>query len=163
MEDVELYGMPGHLIRRAHQISTAIFAAECAAYDLTSVQYAAMVMIGRHAALDATRLSSLIAFDRSTIGGVLDRLEGKGWIKREPSPGDRRAKRLCLTASGEELLDNVRPAVHRVQERLLEPLSVRDRRAIVRLLAKLTDVHNELLSAPLRSREASSSVVQGDD
>ena len=32
------YEMPGHLIRRAHQISIALFTEECAAFDLTSVQ-----------------------------------------------------------------------------------------------------------------------------
>ena len=42
-----LLDMPGHLIRRAQQISTALFAEECAAFDLTSVQYAALAAIRR--------------------------------------------------------------------------------------------------------------------
>ena len=148
-----IYQMPGHLIRRLHQISTALFGAECAAFDLTSVQYAALVMIGRQADLDATRLSALIAFDRSTIGGVLDRLEAKGWVLREPSPDDRRVKLLRLTRKGKLLLDRVQPAVLRVQERLLEPLSPADRTTIVRLLTELADSHNDILSAPLRLDE----------
>ena len=146
----DIYEMPGHLIRRLHQISTALFSAECAAFDLTSVQYAALVMIGRQSGLDATRLSALIAFDRSTIGGVLDRLEAKEWVLREPSPDDRRVKLLRLTSAGRALLDRVEPAVLRVQERLLEPLSPGDRATIVRLLGELTHVHNDILSAPLR-------------
>ena len=75
-----LCDMPGHLIRRAHQISTALFAEECAGFDLTPVQYAALVAIKANPEVDATRLSALIAFDRSTIGGVLERLEAKGWV-----------------------------------------------------------------------------------
>jgi DNA-binding MarR family transcriptional regulator len=146
----DIYAMPGHLIRRLHQISTALFSAECAAFDLTSVQYAALVMIGRHSNLDATRLSALIAFDRSTIGGVLDRLEAKEWVVREPSPDDRRVKLLRLTPIGRALLDRVEPAVLRVQERLLEPLSPADRTTIVRLLGQLALMHNDILSAPLR-------------
>jgi DNA-binding MarR family transcriptional regulator len=146
----DIYRMPGHLIRRLHQISTALFGDECAAFDLTSVQYAALVMIGRQPNLDATRLSYLIAFDRSTIGGVLDRLEAKGWVLREPSPDDRRVKLLRLTQMGSGLLDRVQPAVLRVQERLLAPLSPTDRTTMVRLLGTLTQVHNDMLSAPLR-------------
>ncbi len=142
MQPTDLYDMPGHLIRRLHQISTALFSAECAAFDLTSVQYAALVMIGGHSNLDATRLSELIAFDRSTIGGVLDRLEAKEWVAREPSPYDRRIKILRLTPIGRALLDRVQPAVLRVQARLLEPLSPADRTSIVRLLAELTQTHN---------------------
>src|SRR4051794_41918335 len=99
-----LYSMPGHLIRRAHQISSALFAEECGEFDLTSVQYAALVAIRDNPDVDATRLSALIAFDRSTIGDVLERLEGKGWIKRHPSPTDRRVKLLRLSPTGEDLL-----------------------------------------------------------
>jgi len=70
--------LPGHLVRRVHQVATAYFAEECGA-DLTAVQYAALVAIGAHPGIDATRLSEIIFFDRSTIGDVLDRMEGKGW------------------------------------------------------------------------------------
>ena len=63
----DLHSKPGHLIRRAHQISSALFAEECDGFDLTSVQYAALVAIRTHPGLDATRLSGLIAFDRSKL------------------------------------------------------------------------------------------------
>lgn len=146
-----IYAMPGHLIRRAHQISTAIFAEECAAFDLTAIQYAALSAIHTHADLDATRLSGVIAFDRTTIGGVLDRLENKGWIKREPSLTDRRIKLLRSTPAGAKLLDNVEGAVARVQKRLLEPLLEEDRETFLSLLERITDTHNELTSAPLNA------------
>jgi DNA-binding MarR family transcriptional regulator len=146
-----LYDMPGHLIRRAHQISTALFAEECAGFDLTSVQYAALVAIKANPEVDATRLSALIAFDRSTIGGVLERLEAKGWVLRSPSPTDRRVKLLRLTLEGGRLLRQVEPAVRRVQQRLLEPLAPADRATMLHLLAQLAAVHNEVTSVPLRS------------
>ena len=146
-----LYEMPGHLIRRAHQISTAIFAEECAEFDLTSVQYAALSAIEANPDVDATWLSSLIAFDRSTIGDVLERLEAKGWIRREPSPADRRVKLVRLTRDGARLLREVEPAVRRVQERLLAPLAPRDRATMLRLLTQLASVHNDVTSAPQRS------------
>ncbi len=82
----DFHDMPGHLIRRAHQISTAQFAEECAGFDLTSVQYAALVAIKANPDVDATRLSALIAFDRSTIGGVLERLEAKGFVSHSRRP-----------------------------------------------------------------------------
>lgn len=146
----ELYTMPGHLIRRAQQISTAIFAEECAGFDLTSVQYAALSTVEANPGVDATRLSALIAFDRSTIGDVLERLEAKGWIARDPSPGDRRIKLLRITPAGTALLREVEPAVRRVQERLLAPLAPRDRATMLRLLGRLADVHNDVTPAPLR-------------
>jgi DNA-binding MarR family transcriptional regulator len=151
----DVYTMPGHLIRRAQQISSALFAEECAAFDLTSVQFAALMAIRANPGVDATRLSQLIAFDRSTIGGVLDRLEGKGWIERGPSPGDRRIKLIGLTAEGAALLEQVKPAVERVQQRILSPLAPEDRSTMLRLLGILTAVHNEVTSAPLSIPEPS--------
>ena len=145
------YEMPGHIIRRLHQISTAIFAEECAEFDLTPVQYAALEAIEANPDVDATRLSSLIAFDRSTIGDVLERLETKGWILRAPSPTDRRVKLVRLTRDGARLLHEVEPAVRRVQDRLLAPLAPRDRATVLRLLTQLASHHNDVTSAPQRS------------
>lgn len=146
-----LYAMPGHLIRRVQQASTALFAEECAGFDLTSVQYAALVAIRENPGVDATRLSHLIAFDRSTLGGVLERLEGKGWVLRSSSPADRRVKLLRLTLEGERLLRQAEPAVRRVQQRLLEPLTPADRAAMLRLLARLAAVHNDITPVPMRA------------
>lgn len=146
----DLYAMPGHLIRRAQQISGALFAEEVGAHDLTSVQFAALYAIRENPEVDATRLSALIAFDRSTLGGVLERLEAKGWIERAHAEGDRRAKRLRLTPESEALLRRVEPAVRRVQDRILAPLSPADRATFMRLLAQLAEVHNEVTPAPLR-------------
>ena len=149
----DLYSKPGHLIRRAHQISSALFAEECGAFDLTSVQYAALVAIGANPGVDATRLSTLIAFDRSTLGDVLERLEAKGWVARRPSPSDRRVKLLDLTPGGHQVLEEVEAAVERVQERLLAPLTPEQRTTLVRLLAQLVNLHDDIALSPLRAAE----------
>jgi DNA-binding MarR family transcriptional regulator len=129
--------MPGHLIRRAQQISTALFTEECSRFDLTSVQFAALFVLRAAGQLDATRLAELIAFDRSTIGDVVERLESKGWITRTGSSGDKRVKLIRLTSDGKRLLRRVEPAVKRVQERLLEPFSSSERAILLTLLKRL--------------------------
>ncbi|SLN24222.1 MarR family winged helix-turn-helix transcriptional regulator [Oceanibacterium hippocampi] len=146
----DLYGMPGHLIRRAQQIAVAIFLKACATVDLTPVQYAALVAIRSTPALDATRLSALVAFDRSTLGNVLDRLEGKGLIARGPSPDDRRIKRIALTPAGAQLLDRAEPLVAEAQARILEPFSDGEAALFMRLMTRFVDSHNAASRAPLR-------------
>jgi DNA-binding MarR family transcriptional regulator len=137
--------MPGHLVRRVYQISTALFAQECADVELTPVQYAALLAIRSHPRIDATRLSQVIYFDRSTIGDVLDRLEARGWIMRQPSPADRRVKLLTIAPEGRNVLRQVEPGVRRVQQRLLAPLAANDAHTLVRLLAQLADEHDDVL------------------
>src|SRR5450631_4809644 len=92
-----VYTKPGYLFRRMQQIAVSIFVEECRACDLTPVQFAALVAIHTHPGIDATRLSAVIAFDRSTLGNVIERLEAKDHVERKPSRGDKRVKLLCLT------------------------------------------------------------------
>src|ERR1700752_2600968 len=89
-----VYGKPGYLFRRMQQIAVAIFVEECREFDLTPVQYASLVAIRTHPGIDATRLSAVIAFDRSTLGNVIERLEVKGLIERKPASHDKRVKLL---------------------------------------------------------------------
>jgi len=146
----EVYAKPGHLIRRAQQIAVAIFMEECAELDLTPVQYAALVAVREHPRIDATRLAALIAFDRSTIGSVIERLEAKGWIAREASAEDKRVKLLSITADGRRLLKRAQRHVERAQARMLEPLAVGDRRLLLALLEQMVRANNEASRAPQR-------------
>ena len=134
--------LPGHLIRRVHQASTAYFAQECGG-DLTAVQYAALVAIGAHPGIDATRLSRVIYFDRSTIGDVLDRIETKGWIVRQSPDSDRRIKTLMLSPAGQDVLRQVAPGIRRVQERLLAPLTAAEAKTLIRLLTRIADAGDD--------------------
>src|SRR6516165_2510896 len=106
-----VYTKPGYLFRRMQQIAVAIFVEECSEFDLTPVQYAALVAIRTHPGIDATRLSAVIAFDRSTLGNVIERLEAKGLIERKPAAQDKRVKLLYLTRQGATLLRDIIPAV----------------------------------------------------
>jgi DNA-binding MarR family transcriptional regulator len=131
----------GHQVRRCHQIAVALFTEEVAGYDLTPVQYAALTTIAEHPDLDATRLSRLVAFDKSTLGSVLDRLEAKGLIAREHRSADKRSKRLRLTEHGARLLEETAAAVERSQRRFIDVLSDDEQRELQHLLGKLIALH----------------------
>jgi len=149
-----VYTAPGYLFRRMQQIAVALFVEECKEYDLTPVQYASMVAIHTHPGIDATRLSAVIAFDRSTLGSVLERLQTKSLIERRPAPEDKRVKLLYLTKSGVALLRDIKPSVERAQARMLQPLEPADRKRLLALLTQLVDLNNEASRVPLRAEEA---------
>jgi DNA-binding MarR family transcriptional regulator len=149
-----VYTAPGYLFRRMQQIAVAIFMEECKAFDLTPVQYAALIAIRTHPGIDATRLSAVIAFDRSTLGSVIERLEAKGHIERKPSREDKRVKLLHLTRAGASVLRDIMPSVDRAQARMLEPLKPADRKTLLVLLAQLVDLNNEASRVPLRAEDA---------
>ena len=149
-----VYAAPGYLFRRMQQIAVSIFMEECKAFDLTPVQYAALIAIHTHPGIDATRLSAVIAFDRSTLGSVIERLQAKDFVERRPAPEDKRIKLLYLTKSGAAILRDIIPAVERAQARMLEPLKPADRKALMGLLVQLVDLNNEASRVPLRAEDA---------
>jgi DNA-binding MarR family transcriptional regulator len=146
----DLQSKPGHLIRRAQQIAVAIFIEECMQHDLTPVQYAALVAIREHPGIDATRLSALIAFDRSTLGNVLERLEARGLIARYSAPEDKRIKLLKLSPQGRTLVKRAESAVERTQDRILAPLQPQDRKTLLKLLGQLVELNNDASRVPQR-------------
>ncbi|MBK5958254.1 transcriptional regulator [Rhodoplanes elegans] len=150
MEDPK--NMPGHLARRFQQIAVACFVAEVekAGFDLTPVQYAALAAIAAQPGIDQIGLAGLIAYDRTTIGGVVDRLVQKGFVVREESPIDRRARVLTLTPAGKTTLRAIGPAVAAAQRTMLRGLGAQERRDLVRLLQKAVAGGNALSRAPRR-------------
>ena len=145
---VDLESLPGHYIRRMHQIAVAIFLQETEAHGLTPVQYAAMQTVANLPGVDQRTLARTIGFDTSTIGGVIDRLEARGLLRRNASPQDRRVRLLTLTDAGSALLATAIPSMLRAQERMLEPLPKSERAEFMRLLRILVTANNELSRAP---------------
>jgi DNA-binding MarR family transcriptional regulator len=130
--------MAGHLIRRLHQQSTLVFVqrTQAAGYDLTPVQYAALEAIYENPGIDQARVAEMIGYDRATIGGVIERLEKKGWLKRVVSEQDRRARQLSLTPKGNKIRQALEPIVEDLQKDILQPLSAEDRKRFVELARK---------------------------
>lgn len=131
--------MAGHLIRRLHQQSTQVFVqrTQAAGFDLTPVQFAALDAIHAHPAVDQARVAEVIAYDRATIGGVIERLENKGWIRRVVSDRDRRARELSLTSEGKRVLAALLPIVIDVQDEILQPLGGADRARFLKLVHQI--------------------------
>lgn len=127
--------MAGHLIRRLHQLSTQVFVQRtlAAGYDLTPVQFAALDAIQANPATDQASVAEAIAYDRATIGGVIERLEQKGWVRRVVSERDRRARQLSLTPQGKRVFSALVPIVKDLQEEILHALNEAERARFLKL------------------------------
>lgn len=145
-----IFEMPGHLIRRLHQISISVFADRMKAlgHDVTPLQFAAMSVLSKHPDIDQATLSGLIANDRPTTGGVIERLEKKNLLKRSRSAEDRRAKVVSLTPEGQKLLEELLPEVQRFQSKILPGLTDEEREQFIRLASKVAEAGNDLSRAP---------------
>lgn len=85
-----------------HQAAVALFTEEVGELKLTPVQYAALQTICNTPGIDQTTLAKAIAFDTSTINGVIDRLEARGLLsERNASATDKRVRLINSTAQGQ--------------------------------------------------------------
>lgn len=143
---------PGHLARRFQQIAVAIFHAEveAAGYDLTPVQYAALSAVADHSDIDQATLAGLIAYDRTTITGVVDRLAQKGLVVRVINERDRRARELQITKEGRRVLAGIEPAVQSAQRIMLRGLTQGEAATFMKLMRKAIAAGNDLSRAPQR-------------
>lgn len=146
----DLQHLPGHLIRRAQQIAVSIFIDEAGDIDITPMQYSVLAVLRATPGVDQITLAHRAALDRSTIGGLAERLEDKGWIRRVTSEEDRRQKLLWVTDEGLAILDRMAPIVQRTQERILAPLTPREADRFMALLGKVVDANNEISRAPFK-------------
>jgi DNA-binding MarR family transcriptional regulator len=145
---VDLESLPGHQIRRLHQIAVAIFLQETETHGVTPVQYAALQALSNTPGIDQRTLARSIGFDTSTIAGVVDRLEARGLLVRNTTTEDRRVRLLTLTAQGLTLLAALAPSMQRAQTRMLAPLPPRERADFMRMLGVLVTANNAMSRAP---------------
>jgi DNA-binding MarR family transcriptional regulator len=137
----DYHAAPGHLIRRMHQLSVAVFTETTADFDITPVQFAMLNALIEEPGEDQVTLAGKVAFDAATSGAVIARLEAKGLLRRDTDPRDKRRKLLTATAEGEKMALAMKSAVTEVQNLILQPLTTQEAQQLTHLLSKLVAGH----------------------
>ena len=145
----ELYSRPGFLLRRAHQISVAVFLEEAGALGVTTSQYGAMLVLSQVEGLDIIGLGRRLGADRSTSALVVSKLEAAGWVKAATSELDRRRKVLSLTDAGREALEALTGPAVLARERLLSAFTPDEARVFLKLLDKFVSTFNGAIRTPI--------------
>ena len=127
----------GHLIRRAHQVHTALWTAQFHG-DLTGPQYAVLSALAGTSGLDQRSAGRMASLDKSTTADVVARLLRNGWISRAPDSNDARRKVVVLSKAARAALREVTPLALDVQKSLLEPLTPTMRPRFVTLLSRVS-------------------------
>ena len=131
-------GDPWELLVRLFFAQRATLPPLAAELQLSPAQCHVLHLIEPDRPIPMGELAETLACDASNVTGLVDRLESRGLVRRRPSAGDRRVKVLVLTPTGSRLrtllLDRMTapPAA-------LERLSLREQRALVRILTRLLE------------------------
>jgi DNA-binding MarR family transcriptional regulator len=112
--------------------------AMCEEGQLTPPQVHAVVWLGRDGLLTMGELARLVGITEKTITGLVDRLEEAGYLERVRDQGDRRVVRARLTPKGEGAYRELDGHLREKLTRLLGLLDAADRKALYRIVEKLS-------------------------
>jgi DNA-binding MarR family transcriptional regulator len=132
-----LLDLLGYHLRRAQSAVFQDFAASMNGAELTPGQFGVLALIEANAGLSQTRLAQILGIDRSTLVGVIDKLERQGLVERAARPNDRRSHALKLSRGGEARFQNLARLVRRHESRIARRLSPRERDTLIALLQRI--------------------------
>ncbi len=106
---------------------------------LTVTQWQALrVLLHKPCVMHADLIKHL-DIEAPSVTSLVNGMERKGWVRRERSADDARAKRLFLTARGKRLIEGLRAASASIEERLALSMSEEDRATLKRLLQSVIE------------------------
>jgi DNA-binding MarR family transcriptional regulator len=108
--------------------------------NLTAPQLVCLLSLAEHGPSTASAVSDRVHLSRSTLVGILDRLEEQGFIVRERSRSDRRQVYLDLTERGREVAQSAPSPLQDKLARALGALDDAGREALARSLEQVVDM-----------------------
>ena len=131
-------GEPWELLARLFFTQRASLPPLAAELELSPAQCHVLHLIEPDRPVPMGRLAETLACDASNVTGLVDRLESRGLVRRRPSDEDRRVKVLVLTATGSRLRALLLERMT-APPATLQRLSLREQRALVRILRRLLE------------------------
>lgn len=130
----------GFLIRRAQQVHLAVWAEE-AGPGLSNVQFGVLNVLHRTGGASQRELCDALDLDRSTVAGLVSRLEARSLVERARTSADRRRNLVRLTDAGDAELRRVVPHAAQVDASLTAGLTAQEKVTLRQLLTRILDAH----------------------
>jgi len=99
----------GFLIHDVSRLRRTVVDKALKPMGVTRSQWWVLANLSRHdgEGMMQTELAKVMDVGKVTLGGLIDRLEASGLVKRQADPKDRRAKRVVTTPKGVKLLSEI--------------------------------------------------------
>lgn len=134
---------PLHLLHRASQCASEVFAAELGVGDLTPRQYAVLLTVSMNEGASQTHLVERTGIDRSTLADIVRRMLKKGLLQRRRTKEDARAYAVKLTEEGWRVLKSAEPLTRKVDDRILSALPSSQRERLLQDLNSIVQILGE--------------------
>jgi DNA-binding MarR family transcriptional regulator len=136
-----LRSLPSWLLKQAARPAQRLGAEALRSVDAQRSHVSVLAALDEFGPASQADLGRRCAIDRSDMVALINDLSGRGLVRREPDPADRRRNVITITGDGRDRLGALQVVLTDVQDRLLAPLSSDERRQLVRLLTQIVDHH----------------------
>ena len=103
--------------------------------------FAVLAALEEFGSLSQADIGRRLGMDRNDVNGILNRLESRQQVSRQPDPTDRRCNIVTVTEAGRGHLAELQRHTDAVQDELLAGLDEAERRRLQQLLTKLLSSH----------------------
>jgi MarR family transcriptional regulator for hemolysin len=104
---------------------------------LTRAQWLVLTRLHRRPGASQSELAEMMEVEKATAGRMIDRLEAKGWVERRAQNGDRRVKRVHLTAEAESVHKRIWRMAELTLDDALTNFSAQEGKQLRALLARV--------------------------
>ena len=125
------------LLARANAIALAAGNAALAEHGLKARSFSVLVLASGDARPSQRDLAEFLRLDPSQVVSLVDDLQSRGLVERQPDPSDRRANVVVATDAGRTLAAAAREAARVAEERVHAQLSEDERELLTGLLRRL--------------------------
>ncbi len=132
-----LEGLVGYNARRAYLVVRELFVKRMAVYDLRVVDFSLLSLITHNPGITSRQLAAALGLLPPNVVGLVNTLEKRGLIERQPHPVDGRAVGLHLTPAGEALVSEAESTVEHLEIDATSSLTATERKTLIRLLQKI--------------------------
>nr|WP_315427732.1 MarR family transcriptional regulator [uncultured Albidiferax sp.] len=127
----------GYNARRASLAITEVFIERMAVHDLRMVEFSVLSLVGHNPGITSRQLSSALSILPPNLVSLVNGIDKRGLVERQPHPVDGRAVGLHLTSAGETLLADAEQTVAQLEIESTASLSAAERKTLIRLLQKI--------------------------
>jgi DNA-binding MarR family transcriptional regulator len=135
----ELADVVGFHIRLAHVAVYRHFAETFSDLDLTQKQVSVLWLVGDHPGISQIAVGQRLQMDRATTMTIVNRLQERGFLRRERSTSDARKQALFLTAEGRDALATARGCIAEHEAWLKGRFTPDEVKKLVEMLARIHD------------------------
>jgi DNA-binding MarR family transcriptional regulator len=132
-----LENLIGYNARRAALAVIEVFLQRMAPYKLRPVDFSVLSMITHNPGITSRQLCTALGILPPNLVGMVNNLEKRGLVAREPHPHDGRAMGLHLTAAGQKLMAAAERTAAQLEAEAASKLSAAEVRTLIRLLKKI--------------------------